>query len=180
MPKRSSKWITTTRRPPSARLRGIPAPHIRTSLSPDSILRRRARARRRRTTASDIIEISSDSDLEALPPPFLRRRSREIIDLTHLPSTPPPDPQPRRMLDVDDNVAPHSRRSTPPRQTSPAQSASRPTWLRAALGELHSAYDGVRLVRLFSEIGANPHMPSSWLMKCQECGDDKVCRFPKR
>ncbi|KAI1791977.1 hypothetical protein LXA43DRAFT_370322 [Ganoderma leucocontextum] len=185
------------RRPPSARLRGISAPYVRTSLSPDRVLRRRERCRPHLASIQADIEISSDSEVEH--PPTRRSSSRhpapsvshilEVIDLTRLPSTPPPEicPSPSgssASLDPDDEFLGTNRdnqQDTTPICTYPVPSGRRrPTWLRAAMGQLYSGHKGVQCeVRCDSKDTSSRFKTSTgWFIKCQECDIKKTMIIP--
>ena len=185
-------------------------------MSPDRVFRQRARARRRRTTVRDFVEISSDSEPEGPCVSSRRHHSPEVIDLTNLPSSPSsrspstsplPDPSHPKIHnptleaiddDDDDFATGHRQQSAREDNLFPASSArvklplfhpvqyscltftfhKRPPWLRAALARLYSDHRDINIeVCLCSEKGTNTDMPSSWLIKCQECGHDKVCKF---
>ncbi|KAH9854472.1 hypothetical protein C2E23DRAFT_74061 [Lenzites betulinus] len=96
---RSPRDPRSQARAPSARLRGIKAPYVRTSLSPDIVLQRLPKPRRRpaRVDSSgrhidEVIELSSDSDDgdgEASSPTSIIRRPGVDVESTPI-ATPTP------------------------------------------------------------------------------------------
>ena len=118
----------------------VNAVDVRTSLSPDRVFQQRARARRRRTTVRDFVEISSDSEPEGPCVSSRRHYSPEVIDLTNLPSSPSsrslstsplPDPSHSKIhnptleaIDDDDDFATgHRQQSARKDNLFPASSA---------------------------------------------------------
>ncbi|KAI0801468.1 hypothetical protein C8Q74DRAFT_494545 [Fomes fomentarius] len=163
----------------SARIRGIEPPLVRTSVSPDRILRRRRKKRRTgwQPGVEDVIEIRSDSEEDADPSgPQNSQTSRgswnssatlvgnrEVIDLTRSASPLPALSSRRRQS----SSRRHKRRPVLPRSPTVSQSEKHPPWLRVALGRLYSDFPPVRFV-----IRAICH--KNWEVQCQHCDPETL------
>ncbi|KAL1950935.1 hypothetical protein VTO73DRAFT_84 [Trametes versicolor] len=160
----------------SARLQGVKAPYVRTSLSPDLVLRQRTKRIReilRGSGHDEIIEISSDSDTEAAP----RRSDGRVGHALPLPhetrrQTAPPAPHPstfpkatRTIIDLTrdfEEPLPRRKRArtipiqtyrVPPRRTRlPDISVRVPSWIRVCLQDIRKTLCEITIKHDFREV----------------------------
>ncbi|KAI0714583.1 hypothetical protein C8Q76DRAFT_429867 [Earliella scabrosa] len=181
----------------SARLRGIEARFIRTSISPDRIIRRRRKLRRYGFVSPDpcqVIDLSSDSEdpedelnASVAGPP--RKQARMIIARDRFPGLRSPEYSSssgaicanvdvvQRSTSTETCTRPFACPLGPPigRKVdtfSTNRCGQRPVWLRYALGELYNQFPNIRFVtKQRVRYLSHADQPDTWQIECRECKD---------